>query len=260
MQQPLTILPSGNVYRHLPPDQPVFLTKAQRAALALERRQAELEAQQKREREEREERERFVAQASGAGQGQGNGQGYAQQQGPSVQSHGHGGAYQGYDRFGNGRGGGGRAAARGMSRGRAPPAGPRGVPTGPRSFAPSPLSQGPITRGDAPTPPPPPPSGGPSSLGRPLQEALIDDTDLETIRARYLGTSNAGKKKPRARAPGGEAGGGGKQKFVFDWDAAEDTSAGAAAGQPGAGTMFGGRLAGFDEGGERRGVAGGAND
>ena len=143
-----------------------------------------------------------------------------------------------------------------MPRGRAPPAGPRGAPTGPRSFAPSPLSQGPITRGDAAPPPPPPP--GPSSSG----PALMDDTDLETIRARYLGTSNAGKKKPRARAPGGEAGGGGKQKFVFDWDAAEDTSAGPAAGQgqPGAGTMFGGRLAGFDEGGERRGVAGGAND
>ncbi|GHJ89400.1 hypothetical protein NliqN6_5802 [Naganishia liquefaciens] len=243
---------------------PVFLTKAQRAALALERRQAELEAQQKREREEREERERFVAQAAGQNSGQGNGQGYAQPQ--NMQAQGQAGYHhQGYDRFGNGRGGGGGASGRGMPRGRAPPAGPRGAPTGPRAFAPSPLSQGPITRGDAASTSAPPPQQLSTSLeGRPSQGALMDDTDLETIRARYLGTSTAGKKKSRARAPGGDAGGGGKQKFVFDWDAAEDTSGAGLTGREqgvvAGGTMFGGRLAGFDEGGERRGVAGGAND
>lgn len=280
-----------------PSQQPIFLTKAQRAAQALERRQAELEAQKKREQAEREERERFVAQANGAGQGQaqgyshgqgygqgqnqgygqGNGQGYGQgQQGQNN--------HQGYDRFGNGRGGGG---GRGTPRGRAPPAGPRGAPTGPKSFAPSPLGQGSSSasvQGNQPFAPPAHVQGNqqqpqqqqqsytrPSAQQQSAQEhAVIPETDLETIRARYLGTSNAAKKKPRARAPGGEGGGGGKQKFVFDWDAAEDTSAGAGAfagmqgqgqpGQGGGGTMFGGRLAGFDEGGERRGVVGGAND
>jgi len=118
--------------------------------------------------------------------------------------------------------------------------------------------------------------------------------ELEVIRARYLGAATVaaaagpsrGPKKPRARKLQ-------DKKFVFDWDASEDTTsaevgtwrdklargetdgvpyelaarAGAAAGAveggagiAGGGTMFGGRLAGYDEGGRRRGVIAGSGD
>jgi ATP-dependent RNA helicase DDX23/PRP28 len=118
--------------------------------------------------------------------------------------------------------------------------------------------------------------------------------ELDIIRARYLGASTVaaaagpshGPKKPRARKLQ-------DKKFVFDWDASDDTTsgevgtwrdklargemdgvpyelaarAGAAsggteggAGIAGGGTMFGGRLAGYDEGGRRRGVIAGAGD
>jgi ATP-dependent RNA helicase DDX23/PRP28 len=84
-----------------------------------------------------------------------------------------------------------------------------------------------------------------------------------------------GPKKPRARKLQ-------DKKFVFDWDASDDTSSaevgswretltrgegvgtgangGVNGGVAGGGTTFGGRLAGFDEGGRRRGVNNGPDD
>ena len=91
------------------------------------------------------------------------------------------------------------------------------------------------------------------------------DAELAIIRRRYLGAAPATEsgpaaKKPRARKLQ-------DKKFVFDWDASEDTSSAevgtwrhdiANGGRPvgvGVGTMFGGRLAGYDEGGRRKGTS-----
>lgn len=213
------------------------------------------------------------------------------------------------------------------------PGGARGQPpAGPRAYAPSPLSSSSGPSGQPPSgpramaPPPPPPtngnggsyasSSGPngsSSQRNGLSGTTSDEpsdvvpptaAELEAIRTRYLGASTiaaatpTGPKKPRARKLQ-------DKKFVFDWDANDDTTKaevgtwrdqlargemegnghgngyGQGQGQgmqgagkngsgqglhapgsgvAGGGTTFGGRLAGYDEGGRRRGVTGGATD
>jgi ATP-dependent RNA helicase DDX23/PRP28 len=79
------------------------------------------------------------------------------------------------------------------------------------------------------------------------------DTELSTIRARYLGGKTDNKKPYLRKAT--------DKRMIFDWKAEDDTTAseqgtwrsevlGAVPG----GTVFGGRLAGLDEGGKREGT------
>lgn len=104
------------------------------------------------------------------------------------------------------------------------------------------------------------PADGMPSIGS--SAAPPSDAELAIIRQRYLGAAPASEagpaaKKPRARKLA-------DKKFVFDWDASEDTSSaevgtwrdemanGGRAVGVGVGTMFGGRLAGYDEGGRSK--------
>ncbi|KAJ9107130.1 hypothetical protein QFC19_002790 [Naganishia cerealis] len=271
---------------------PKFLTKAERQALAVQRREEEMREQRAREDREREERERFEMAAREAAQ---PARGMMQQgrQGRQGQGYGYGngqGQGQGHynDRFGNAaaanRGRGGQAAptAPRGPRGSAPPSGPRASAAAGAGYTPSPLSQ-PSSHVQ---PPPLPQAADLSNAG----DRTMPPAELEIIRARYLGSSSgpngsglsgdaSAGKKPRAR----RAGAGGDKKFVFDWDEADDTSAlslpllndpsasrvgGGAGYRTGGqqmqaytgsgtvGTTFGGRLAGYDEGGSfRRGGA-----
>jgi ATP-dependent RNA helicase DDX23/PRP28 len=96
------------------------------------------------------------------------------------------------------------------------------------------------------------------------------DAELAIIRQRYLGAAPAFEggppKKPRVRKLN-------DKKFVFDWDASEDTAAaevgtwrdeiasnGGRKDGGGVGTMLGGRLAGYDEGGRRKGTSAALQD
>ncbi|KAG6911463.1 hypothetical protein DXG01_014537 [Tephrocybe rancida] len=132
---------------------------------------------------------------------------------------------------------------------RAPREGYQNVPTGPRANRGQPGS----TNGSAASTPPGPPAT--SSSQTPVTETLPEQTtpyvppmtdgDLSAIRSRYLGVD---KKKRKIRKMN-------DRKFVFDWDAQDDTFAAdapAAVGgaRQGAQVMFGrGRLAGMDDGG-----------
>lgn len=95
-------------------------------------------------------------------------------------------------------------------------------------------------------PPPPPPNGSASSEGMlesdPNFKPHMTDDDLSAIRSRYLGVD---KKKRKIRKLN-------DRKFVFDWDAQDDTGADEVDIVPKQGmqVMFGrGRLAGMDDGG-----------
>ncbi|KAJ7582885.1 P-loop containing nucleoside triphosphate hydrolase protein [Mycena floridula] len=125
------------------------------------------------------------------------------------------------------------------------------VPTGPRadrgktsSANPSP---GPATPSATMPPPPPPSNGGSQTLPESSTPFVppMTDTDLSAIRSRYLGVD---KKKRKIRKIN-------DRKFVFDWDAqddtfAEDSPVAVGANRQGAQTMFGrGHLAGMDDGG-----------
>ncbi|KAJ9095337.1 hypothetical protein QFC21_005703 [Naganishia friedmannii] len=309
---------------------PKFLTKAERQALALQRREEELREQRAREARDGEERERFeaaareVAQSSRGGQQQGRG-GYAAGPGRNQYNHNQynqnlnqGQQAQYNDRFGNHpqqQQQQPQAANRGRGGGMAPPVAPRGprgsVPSGPRGaaqaggaggYTPSPLSQ-PLQSSNTNNDHHPPPLTTTTNIineqqqpQQPPIDRALPQAELEIIRARYLGSTSSASldaRKRRAAAAssssrggrGGGGGGGGDKKFVFDWDEADDTSvpsyddlstpsdsgyrngrypghgqgAHGHRGHGGAGTVgttFGGRLAGYDEGGSfRRGGA-----
>jgi ATP-dependent RNA helicase DDX23/PRP28 len=77
---------------------------------------------------------------------------------------------------------------------------------------------------------------------------------MAVIKSRYLGQKDPDKKQRIKKEPNA------KNKMNFDWNASDDTTAheqgswrmNVRASAPGA-VMLGGRLAGFDEGGQRRG-------
>ncbi|KAJ7489800.1 P-loop containing nucleoside triphosphate hydrolase protein [Mycena galericulata] len=128
----------------------------------------------------------------------------------------------------------------------APREGYQNVPTGPRADR---SKVGP-TSSSASMPPPPVPahaSGAHGSLPEPATpyEPPMTDTDRAAIRSRYLGVD---KKKRKMRKIN-------DRKFVFDWDNQDDTMAEDAPSvvgsqRQGAQVMFGrGRLAGMDDGG-----------
>ncbi|KAG6878700.1 hypothetical protein C0993_011515 [Termitomyces sp. T159_Od127] len=121
---------------------------------------------------------------------------------------------------------------------RAPKEGYQNIPTGPRA-----------NRGKPASGANPPVPASPSSQQAPDQTASfvppMTDGDLSAIRSRYLGVD---KKKRKIRKMN-------DRKFVFDWDAQDDTFADDAPGaiggaRQGAQVMFGrGRIAGMDDGG-----------
>ncbi|KAG6850585.1 hypothetical protein H0H93_011253 [Arthromyces matolae] len=134
------------------------------------------------------------------------------------------------------------------------------VPTGPRASR----GKGGSSQSSNPTATPAPPSS--TSAQPPSNDSLTDqnssyvppmtDNDLTAIRSRYLGVD---KKKRKIRKMN-------DRKFVFDWDAQDDTYAEDAPGavgsvRQGAQVMFGrGRIAGMDDGGgsgQRRAGGGG---
>ena len=165
-------------------------------------------------------------------------------QGYRQDGHGQGRGRDGYGQQGQGGHGGEGRYGSSTSNGNGYPAGPRGQgpPTGPRGY------QNGSTNGHTPHVPSPlagssnaPSSPKPSTPG---DAALPTDTELDTIRARYLG-KKIDNKKPRLRKQT-------DKRFIFDWKAEDDTSgdqlriAGDNSGQGPVGTMFGGRAVGYD--------------
>lgn len=275
--------PSSSVYS----SQPKFLTKAQRAAIALEKRQQEINGQKEtteRARKERmeledkaaEERRRAVgSDRDSYGNGFGNGGRYGNGGGANLRG-GYGGGRGGYDR--------GESLPTSVLHSRRIPA-PASHDwlsgSAPESQdlvlirvlcrSPSGGSRGGYQGGshndrDRDRPPPPgsmpPPRGGPSGGSRdgyydrdsssgsrqplaspsssapePSASGSTDsEIDLASIKARYLGLSNEHDKKRKARKIS-------DKKFIFDWEADEDTGAGA--GNITGGVMLGGNIGGM---------------
>ncbi|TEB31251.1 P-loop containing nucleoside triphosphate hydrolase protein [Coprinellus micaceus] len=249
---------------------PKFLTKEQRAQLAIERRSKEIKEEKEREELKRREREalereagELERQSSQQYHGGGHHGGYGGQQGGGRYNGRYDDRDRGYDR--NDRDGGRHGGRRDYNRGGGggdrrddrrngpPPSGPsrgdtyQNVPTGPRADR----SRGgpPPTGPSSSMPPPPPPSSappsGPTSLTDPSSEFVpaLTDNDLTAIRSRYLGVD---KKKRKIRKMN-------DRKFVFDWDAqddtlAEDSLAAVGSNRQGALVAYGrGHIAGMDD-------------
>jgi ATP-dependent RNA helicase DDX23/PRP28 len=285
---------------------PKFLTKEQRAALALEKRNAEVKQQQQREDQDREsrvqlekavegERRRDDGRYGGGGPngyqngGHSNGHGYGQSNGMPLSCPGHRGlvgagitdniGQQGrYDRFearggrngyshdqhgrdgrysnanGNGAYGGnaGNANGHGHHHGHSngvstPPIGPRGhgPPTGPRGMMGAPPVPSPLASGSS-TPASQQHSSGAAAAIAPTDAVMPTDTELLSIRARYLGLKS--DRKPRQRKAQDN------KKINFDWNADDDTTANDQGtwsselkGKGPGGTMLGGRQVGYGE-------------
>lgn len=115
------------------------------------------------------------------------------------------------------------------------------IPTGPRAERSKGSTNQDVTMSAAPMLPPPVPTPEPAAAYIPP----MTETDLSAIRSRYLGVD---KKKRKIRKMN-------DRKFVFDWDAqddtfAEDSPVAIGSNRQGAQVMFGrGRLAGMDDGG-----------
>ncbi|EAU88461.1 pre-mRNA-splicing ATP-dependent RNA helicase PRP28 [Coprinopsis cinerea okayama7 len=226
---------------------PKFLTKEERAKLAIERRAREIQEQKEREEAARRDREALEREAE-------------------ELERAHASKYPKYDvrepnRYGDRDRD--RYGRRDYDRRGPPPSGPanrggyQNIPTGPRADRmkaqpPPPPPSGPSGSAPPPSmPPPPPPSNATSSSGgtAPIDSEsfvpALTENDLTAIRSRYLGVD---KKKRKIRKMN-------DRKFVFDWDAQDDTLAEdsmSAVGQnrQGAQIMFGrGHLAGMDDGG-----------
>ncbi|KAI0831431.1 DEAD-domain-containing protein [Trametes gibbosa] len=252
---------------------PKFLTKEQRAQLAIQKRAQEIKEQKakddyakrdrealEREAEEIRQRDRERERSSRYGHDGGG------RSTPSRAMHNHDDRYgrdnRDRDRDRHGRRGGGDRRANDRKQhddGRGGGGGGssyQGVPTGPRADrgkAPPPGSASSSTRPSSSMPPPPPPAGSHNTGAH--TSVIIEDgetyappmnaDDLSAIRSRYLGVD---KKKRRIRKMN-------DRKFVFDWDAQDDTynaeTPGAIGSQrQGGGVMFGrGHIAGMDDGG-----------
>ncbi|OCF43273.1 pre-mRNA-splicing ATP-dependent RNA helicase PRP28 [Kwoniella heveanensis CBS 569] len=254
---------------------PKFLSKAERAKIALEKRNAEVKEQQEREEAERRQRIEFDRAAEderrradqaryGAYDGRGGSydrygrqdgygaRGYDRDHRVDPRSQRHGAAGPGvYDQR---NGGSQHLNAPTGPRGSAPPpTGPRGMRDGTtalpyngngNSTGPStPAVSSPLANGARSTPTP----------NSPGDVALPTDSELTALRARYLGQKTDIKKPRLRKAPN-------DKKMNFDWNEGDDTTAieqgtwtSDVKGQGPGGTMFGGRIAGLDEGGYRRG-------
>ncbi|KAG8930204.1 mRNA splicing protein prp28 [Tulasnella sp. 419] len=209
---------------------PKFLSKEERAKLAIAKRAQEIKEQKQKEEEQRQKREELERQAEEL-------RGKERDRDPGYSGGRYGGRYD--DRYSRGRGR--------DDRDRPPPSKPSGdskIPTGPRADRPRITSaastQPPSARA---TPPVESPNGTEKDASAPFVPPMTDE-DINAIRSRYLGVD---KKKRKIRKMN-------DKKFVFDWDEQEDTNhlTGGAhldlgLGKPGAAVMFGrGHLAGMD--------------
>ncbi|CDZ98663.1 pre-mrna-splicing atp-dependent rna helicase prp28 [Phaffia rhodozyma] len=229
---------------------PKFLTKAERAAIALEKRAKEIEDQKSvsdRARKEREELEQRIEEERrrnapsdyrGSDYGSAGGR-YGARGGAGANGHngnsrgsysgGHNERYQDRDREGSSF------------------MGPPPVPSGPRGLAPS----GPRSNSSYAPPTGPKSSKSIPPSSTPSQVQDIDPAiDLESIKARYLGIPTEASKKRKARKIS-------DKKFVFDWDQEEDTALDTAE-FGGGGVMLGGSVAGIASGGWGRAPEGSA--
>jgi len=246
---------------------PKFLSKAERAKLALEKRNAEVKSQQQRDEEEKSARIAFEQQVederrrsednrysgnsngrySQGQQGYGNGQNVRDH----GNGHGHGQRNDRYNQNHHGRNGHNSAAPSQA------PSGPRNAPTGPRASynnnqpsTSSPLARAPAAPAGPASASPAPASPKPNPPGDVSQPS---DYEMAVIKSRYLGQKDPDRKQRVKRDIN-------TKKMNFDWAATDDTTAheqgswrmDVRAAAPGA-VMLGGRLAGFDEGGSRRG-------
>ncbi|EMD38420.1 hypothetical protein CERSUDRAFT_105018 [Gelatoporia subvermispora B] len=234
---------------------PRFLTKEQRAKLAVEKREQEIKEQKDREERARREREVLEHEAEGLRQRE------RERERTSRYGGGGGGRYddrydrdrdRDRDRYGrrdqrdrDSRG----QDARGQDDRRS--GSYQGVPTGPRADrGKAGPAAGTSTSSLSSMGPPPPPSGS-SNASQPSAIAAVSEPyvppmtndDLDAIRSRYLGVD---KKKRKIRKMN-------DRKFVFDWDEQDDTYSAetpAAMGsqRQGAQVMFGrGHIAGMDD-------------
>ncbi|CAE6433369.1 unnamed protein product [Rhizoctonia solani] len=198
---------------------PKFLTREERAKIAIERRAAEIRGEKEKEQRAREERERLEneAQSLGAPKDREMRDGRFDRDRDRERDRG--------DKYG------GRYDERNRRRDDRRPAFQNGIPTGPRA-----------ERDKTGAPPPPPKSGTPPPPPPPSEAPFvppITDSDLSAIRSRYLGVD---KKKRKIRKMN-------DRKFVFDWDEQEDTGS----VQQSSAVMFGrGHLAGMEDGGGER--------
>ncbi|KAI0705818.1 pre-mRNA-splicing ATP-dependent RNA helicase PRP28 [Cytidiella melzeri] len=232
---------------------PKFLTKEQRAQLAIAKRAQELREQKEKEDRARQERQNLEREAEEIRS--------RDRERERTARYGSGGGGGGGGRYDDRQERYGRRDHRERDNRRYPPAEDRrsvlqGVPTGPRADRGKEPPAGPrgsssLTPGSAssmPPPPLPPNANGTNGILNAESEAFVPpmtDNDLTAIRSRYLGVD---KKKRKIRKMN-------DRKFVFDWDEQDDTfsaEAPAAVGsqRQGAQIMFGrGHIAGMDDGG-----------
>ncbi|KAI0724072.1 DEAD-domain-containing protein [Fomitopsis betulina] len=231
---------------------PRFLTKEQRAKLAVEKREQEILEQREREEQAKRDREKLEREAEDL-----RAKGREQER---TSRYGDSGRYG--DRFERNRGRDDRDGRYGRRDDRRDRdrrsqddrrgSSYQGVPTGPRAERDKVPPSGPSH--DRSMPPPPPPSGssngngdGAGSLTAPSAAYVppMTDNEIDAIRSRYLGVD---KKKRKIRKMN-------DRKFVFDWDEQDDTfnaetPSAVGSQRQGAQIMFGrGHIAGMDDGG-----------
>ncbi|TFK42667.1 P-loop containing nucleoside triphosphate hydrolase protein [Crucibulum laeve] len=233
---------------------PKFLSKEERASLAIAKRSEEIKQQKEKEDSAKRERERLEHDADelsrkdrgqsdrygGGGGGGGGGGRYDDRY--SRPERDRGDRYGRRDRDRDGRGGRQAPPPPAEDR-RGPREGYQNVPTGPRAERSKVPANGASSM-------PPPPVPGEESNGRLPESSTpyvppMSQDDLSAIRSRYLGVD---KKKRKIRKMN-------DRKFVFDWDAQDDTLAedsfiAVGSNRQGAQVMYGrGHLAGMDDGG-----------
>lgn len=237
---------------------PKFISKGERAKLALAKREQEIKEQKEREETKKHERDALEREADelrqkelhqvSSGSRYGNAK-YEDRYGHPERDRGD--RYGRRDRDSRDTRDGGRSSGRQKE-------GFQNVPTGPRADREKHVVSG--------STPPPSTVSAPlstTSVGTPtIPESTpfvppMTDNDLSAIRSRYLGVD---KKKRKIRKMN-------DRKFVFDWDAqddtfAEDSPVAVGSSRQGAQIMFGrGHIAGMDDGGGvRRGGGNGSHD
>ncbi|KAF9532258.1 P-loop containing nucleoside triphosphate hydrolase protein [Crepidotus variabilis] len=233
---------------------PKFLSKEERAKIAIAKRAQEIRGEKERNEAAKRDREALEKEAEDISKRDRN---------SYTDSRSGGGRYQDRHHERDHRDRGGRGRDRNDHRGgrdrqqtqvsQPPRDGFQNIPTGPRAGRGKPgSSSGDVTMGPPSSMPPPPLHSGADTA--PTSEVIRDseayvppmtDNDLTAIRSRYLGVQH---KKRKIRKMN-------DRKFVFDWDAqddtlAEDSPTAMGSNRQGAQVMFGrGKLAGMDDGG-----------
>ncbi|KAA1474926.1 P-loop containing nucleoside triphosphate hydrolase protein [Dentipellis sp. KUC8613] len=216
---------------------PKFLSKEERAKIAIAKRAQEIREQKERDENARKDREMLEKEAEQLRQPDRGGNRY----GGDRERDRHHGRRDNRDRRDDRRYPTDTRIPTGprADRGRAPPSGPASstsspaAPSTPSSMGPPPIPTGPRSNGSTP---------GPDSS---TYTPPMTQNEMSAIRSRYLGVDKAKRKIRKMN----------DRKFVFDWDEQEDTFAADApsavgSNRQGAQVMFGrGHIAGMDDGG-----------